>query len=191
MPKEIWKEHEEGRYAVSNLGRIKDLEKDVIKTQYVLKSGYAVLTLEINERKKLWRAHKFIALVWNGKRPRGKQINHKDGDKTNNKPKNLEYVTAKQNVNHALETGLRKLNTEQFSSRERKKKFGHSGSTNPMYGKNRTGENGGNVALTWTKVHRIRKLRTTGKSLQKIADRFGVTKQTIALIVKHKTWREE
>lgn len=52
-------------------------------------------------------AEAFIPLMVEGEKI---QVNHYDGDKTNNTPSNLEWVTPSGNITHAYETGLRKDN---------------------------------------------------------------------------------
>lgn len=43
-----------------------------------------------------------------GDRPLNYEINHIDGDKTNNRAENLEYCTKSENMQHSLKTGLSK-----------------------------------------------------------------------------------
>ena len=50
--------------------------------------------------------HTLVARAFLGERPEGYVVNHKDGDKNNSRPGNLEYVTRADNQYHALETGL-------------------------------------------------------------------------------------
>jgi len=47
------------------------------------------------------RVHALIAAAFIGPRPKGKQINHKNGIKNDNRPSNLEYVTPQQNIWHS------------------------------------------------------------------------------------------
>lgn len=50
--------------------------------------------------------HNLVMEAFVGPRPIGFEVNHIDGDKSNNNLWNLEYVTHKQNMLHAKETGL-------------------------------------------------------------------------------------
>ncbi|WP_372494047.1 HNH endonuclease signature motif containing protein [Mycolicibacterium neoaurum] len=58
-------------------------------------------------RKRAVEVHRLVASYF--VRPfTGEQVNHIDGDKTNNLHSNLEWCTASQNVRHALRTKPRK-----------------------------------------------------------------------------------
>lgn len=52
--------------------------------------------------------HRLVAETYIGEIPKGYCVNHKDGNKTNNRVSNLEIVTYKENIRHAHATGLRK-----------------------------------------------------------------------------------
>lgn len=47
-----------------------------------------------------------VAEAFIGPRPSGKEINHIDGDHRNNAAGNLEYVTRRENMQHAYRLGL-------------------------------------------------------------------------------------
>jgi hypothetical protein len=90
------------KYEASSRGRIRSARK-VLKL-CLNTSGY--LCLRIGGR--YYTAHSLIARAFLGPRPPKKQINHKDGVKTNNRPRNLEYVTLGENIRHARALGLYK-----------------------------------------------------------------------------------
>lgn len=50
--------------------------------------------------------HSIVAEAFLGPRPRGKVVNHIDGNKWNNEAKNLEYLTREENLKHARELGI-------------------------------------------------------------------------------------
>lgn len=57
-------------------------------------------------QRKYFLAHRVVALTWIPN-PGGKpEVNHKDGDKSNNHPSNLEWVSSSENKKHAYECGL-------------------------------------------------------------------------------------
>lgn len=93
---------EDGRCYNSNTGKY-------LKGQKNKKNGYIYYYLTLpNGDKKRCLAHRLVADAFIIKdSDREKEVNHKDGDKTNNNVDNLEWVTPAQNQQHAIENGLR------------------------------------------------------------------------------------
>lgn len=138
MNYEIWKDIEgyEGLYQVSNKGRIKSVarvlqRKNGVKlplpekilsftkskpTKRHPKIRYSVQLWKENE-KRLLSVHRVVAKAFIPNPKNKPQINHIDGDTTNNCIENLEWVTAQENVRHAFENGLIKPNLKALKSK--------------------------------------------------------------------------
>lgn len=112
---EIWKSIPGfSLYEASNCGNIRSLNYKRTNTMKVLKpsksdDGY-LKTMLLNDlgKYKSWTIHNFVALTFLGEKPKNKEINHKDGNKTNNSIENLEYVTRSENCKHSFDIGLQK-----------------------------------------------------------------------------------
>lgn len=92
----------EGRYEVSNLGRIRRVK---IITPSKKKHGYMQVSLvdESGVRKSL-RLHRIVAEAFLPN-PDGKpQVNHRDENPENNRADNLEWATAEENTNYGSRT---------------------------------------------------------------------------------------
>ena len=76
--------------------------KGNLLSQWYTSDGYLRTKLDSKTR----TVHSIVAEYFHGKRPVGFVINHKDGNKLNNHPTNLEYCTQKQNIEHAINMGL-------------------------------------------------------------------------------------
>jgi predicted XRE-type DNA-binding protein len=153
---EIWKNHPIG-YKVSSFGNVIGLRRK--KVGYNRKDGYR----SVHMFKKEILIHVLVWETFNGKVPKGYEINHKDMNKGNNRLDNLELTTHQENLKHAY--------------------------TNGLFDKNR-GQNNPNAKLNNSKVLEIRKLYEDKKLNQReIGELFGVSYRTISLIVNKKIWK--
>jgi len=103
---EIWKEIPgfNGRYQASTKGRIKSLRfrnssHSRILKQSKQKQGYLILHL-CNDKPKLYRVNRLIALTFIPNPENKYATNHKDGVKSNNYVTNLEWATKSENETH-------------------------------------------------------------------------------------------
>jgi hypothetical protein len=101
----------DGVYEVSERGRVR--RGDRLRAIYIAKNGYPSVNLWRHNKGRTHCVHWLVAEVFLGPKPEGRQINHRDGNKTNNNPNNLEYVTARGNSDHAIANGLTNNRGEQ------------------------------------------------------------------------------
>jgi len=128
-------------------------------------AGYrkvGVVTLDGRQSQRT--VHSLVMEAFEGPRPAGLWINHKNGDKTDNRIENLEYCTASDNQRHAVATGLApkpplKRGAEQHKAR-----------------------------LDEIQVRRVRAYAQLNWPTYKIARFFGVGETTIYNILKRKSW---
>lgn len=106
--KEIWKDIEEykDKYQASNYGRIKNKRTKQIVSLYIGSHGYYKVGLYYDRKNKPTEVHRLIAKTFISNPENKKEVNHIDGNKLNNKIDNLEWVTHKENINHAWRTKL-------------------------------------------------------------------------------------
>lgn len=122
---EIWKDIHgyKGIYKASSKGRIISLDRTIehnivgskkvegkMLKQYLDNHGYLRINLSKNGNVKKHSVHRLIALSFLGHSDLS--VNHIDGIKTNNNIGNLEYVTMKRNIEHAVSVGLIKNNSK-------------------------------------------------------------------------------
>lgn len=106
-------------YAVSSAGRVKRLtSRTRAKAEAILKQswrggrssdrGYLCVDLcRLGQKKRTVSVHVLVAEAFLSDRPTGKNPNHKDADRANNRASNLEWKTQSENVQHAYDLGLR------------------------------------------------------------------------------------
>lgn len=111
---EVWKDVSgwEGKYRVSNLGRVMALNYRQVKGRTEIMSysvnghGYLSVIFTKNGAHKMYRVNRLVAEAFVPNPNNFPEVNHIDGDKKNNRADNLEWTDRKGNAKHASENGL-------------------------------------------------------------------------------------
>jgi hypothetical protein len=168
---EQWKIVDGTDYAVSNLGRMASMKRNKWRTLNPSKDsgGYVVVGMWHDAKSKRPLVHRLVAAAFLPDAPSpAHEVNHKDGDKANNRADNLEWVTPSENIRHSFAV------------------LGRVGAnTNPC-----KGEKHGRAKLTADKVRDIRARRLLGARVSDMAREFGTTATAISYAILRKTWQE-
>ena len=101
---EIWRDIEgyEGLYKISNKGRVKSLKwgKERILRPGIDGYGYMFVCLCNDNVMKYFKLHRLVAQAFIPNLYNKPQVNHLDENKKNNCVDNLEWATAKENINY-------------------------------------------------------------------------------------------
>lgn len=173
---ELWKSifGYEGRYMVSNYGNIRrcahtrpdgSFLKDRILKPQPRPDGYMIVMLYApgSSQGKWVKVHKIVAETFLGERPHKFDINHKDGEKSNNQLSNLEYCTRQENMRHAYATKL------------------HG---RPI------GVTNGRAKLTEQDVHEVWRIyHEEGMTQLDLAELFDISPTVVGDILHRRTWR--
>ena len=179
MKMEIWKDikNTNGRYKVSNLGRIKSSGFSVKRSngrQYTSKEkilkpatdscGYLRCALSYGGKLNTHKVHRLVADEFiNGKTDARNQVNHKNGIKHDNRTQNLEWVSSSENCKHSFVYGLQKP---------------------------KRGTLNGNSKLTEKDVKHIRhEHHANGVTFRKLSIGYKIDKKTISQICKFEIWK--
>lgn len=161
-----WKNHEElqNRYLISEYGNVKNIKTNRLLKIQINPHGYNCINLWFGGKGKTFRIHRLVAKAFVVNSNNKPQINHKDGNKLNNHYSNLEWVTNRENFDHAIKNKL----------------------------KNDSGENNVSSKLTEINVLEIRKLyipysRKSGT--RALGKKYGVHYSIISRIISGHNWK--
>lgn len=176
---EVWKDIEScDGYQASNLGNIRSKQRRVwierknaasgwknLKEKLIKpatdRRGYLFFMANSEGRQKTTFVHRAVLFAFVGFRSPDVVVNHKDGQKTNNKLENLEFVTQQQNVDHAIATGLM----------------------------NNSGEHHGLATATEPQVRKAHSLLALGVRTNDVAKQTGLTKAQVLHVMSGKRWQ--
>jgi len=104
--KEEWKEYKNSGYFFSNYGEIKKKLKNgrwrYLSNSHTDRYGYPNTTIVVDGKNKTVSFHRVVAELFIPNPENKPQVNHINGDKTNNRVSNLEWATPQENMEHCF-----------------------------------------------------------------------------------------
>ena len=171
---EIWKDIPGyiGLYQASNLGNIRSYHRSKqgkILSQRLRKDGYCDCKLTMNGKSTRFLVHRLVAQAFIPNSKNLLEINHKDFNRSNNKPENLEWSSRKENQEHFAKSKY----AEQHNAKLRH-------------------ENNPRAKLTWDDVNLIRKLRIEYKfKIKRLMWLFGIGETQVHRILRGEQWSKK
>lgn len=89
-------------------GGFKVIKENILNTYKTKNNEYSIVSLSAGGKRKSKSIHRLVATAFIPNPENKLQVNHIDGNKKNNSVLNLEWVNAKENVQHAINNKLRK-----------------------------------------------------------------------------------
>lgn len=110
-------------YEVSNYGRIRRKKRGLARDRkyadeysypkfYKEKGGYYRVNFFVNDKRTVFLVHRLVAIEWIPNPMNKAEVNHKDGNKSNNHVSNLEWNTKSENQYHSYH----RLNNKQITN---------------------------------------------------------------------------
>lgn len=163
MSKVIWKELPEfnkRRYEVSNTGLVRSVRVHILKPETTNRGYLRIGTYMGNNKWDHKSVHRLVAEAFIPNPDNKPSVNHKNGIPTDNRAENLEWCTAKENAQHAVDTGLYPI-----------------------------GIRNNKAKLTEAQVRTIRNMYKEGVPVAKLAIKYRMDESTLFDLVKYRTWK--
>jgi len=180
----------EDSYEVSSHGRVRGIRQKSrwvgkrIRSLKTKKVGYIATILYRSGRQKDVLVHVLVAEAFICPKPEGMEVNHKDSNRANNHFYNLEWVTHKENQEHAAKAG-------RYASGDR-----HPRRTKPEAWAGAVfaprpgiqGERNCSARTTNDRVREVKLARRDGLSYSQLMKRFDLPKHIVARICTGRNW---
>ncbi len=157
----------EGLYSITKDGKVwSHLGKGKWRKFGLINDGYFQINLRKNNKNNFFLIHRLVALAYIPNPQNKPRVNHINSKRTDNRVKNLEWVTHSEDIKHSYDFGNRK----------------------PIFKK---GENHGRAKLTLTQVLEIRKRKQPEDFYtNKIWKEYGISRVHYQAILNSKSWKE-
>lgn len=147
------------KYAIAKDGCVYNTKTDRLLKQQNHDKGYKQVTLTHGGIPKIYFVHRLVAIAYVSNPLNYDQVNHEDGNKTNNHFTNLTWCNNSINQIHAVKNGLKPIGNQLW-----------------------------NAKFSKENILEIKRLKSIGTKQIEIAKMFSTTKGTISEIVNNKRY---